>query len=31
MYVKFDDEKDKMVERFKDEFAAEMVLAEVNK
>ena len=31
MYVKFDDTKDKMVERFKNEFAAEMVLAEVNK
>ena len=31
MYVKIDDTKDKMVERFKNEFAAEMVLAEVNK
>ena len=31
MYVKFDDTKDKMVERFKNEFAAEMILAEVNK
>ena len=29
MYVKFDDDKDKMVERFKNEFAAEMVLAEM--
>ena len=31
MYVKFDDTKNKMVERFKNEFAAEMVLAEMNK
>ena len=31
MYVKFDDNKDKMVERFKNEFATEMVLAEMNK
>ena len=31
MYVKFDDTKDKMVERFKNEFAIEMVLAEMNK
>ena len=31
MYIEFDDTKDKMVERFKNEFAAEMVLAEVNK
>ena len=31
MYVKFDDDKDEMVERFKNEFAAEMILAEVNK
>ena len=31
MYVEIDDSKDKMVERFKNEFAAEMVLAEVNK
>ena len=31
MYVKFDDDKDKMVERFKNEFATEMVLAEMNK
>ena len=31
MYIEFDDDKDKMVERFKNEFAAEMVLAEVNK
>ena len=31
MYVKIDDEKDKMVERFKDEFATEMVLAEMNR
>ena len=31
MYVKIDDTKNKMVERFKNEFAAEMVLAEVNK
>ena len=31
MYVKFDDDKDKMVERFKNEFAAEMVMAEMNK
>ena len=30
MYVKFDD-KDKMVERFKNEFVTEMVLAEMNK
>ena len=31
MYVKIDNTKDKMVERFKDEFVAEMVLAEMNK
>ena len=31
MYVKIDDTKDKMVERFKNEFAIEMVLAEMNK
>ena len=31
MYVKFDDTKNKMVERFKNEFVAEMVLAEMNK
>ena len=31
MYIEFDDTKDKMVERFKNEFATEMVLAEVNK
>ena len=31
MYVKFDDTKDKMVERFKNEFATEMILAEMNK
>ena len=31
MYVKFDDTKDKMVERFKNEFATEMVLTEMNK
>ena len=31
MYIEFDDDKDKMVERFKNEFVAEMVLAEVNK
>ena len=31
MYVKFDDTKDKMVERFKNEFVAEMVLAEMDK
>ena len=31
MYIEFDDDKDKMVERFKNEFAAEMVLAEINK
>ena len=31
MYVKIDDDKDKMVERFKNEFATEMVLAEMNK
>ena len=31
MYVKFDDTKNKMVERFKNEFAAEMILAEMNK
>ena len=29
MYVKIDDDKDEMVERFKNEFAAEMVLAEM--
>ena len=31
MYVKFDDVKDKMVERFKNEFATEMILTEINK
>ena len=31
MYVKFDDDKDEMVERFKNEFTTEMVLAEMNK
>ena len=31
MYIEFDDDKDKMVERFKNEFAAEMILAEMNK
>ena len=31
MYVEFDDTKNKMVERFKNEFAAEMVLAEMNR
>ena len=31
MYVKIDDTKNKMVERFKNEFATEMVLAEMNK
>ena len=31
MYIEFDDDKDEMVERFKNEFAAEMVLAEMNK
>ena len=31
MYIEFDDDKDKMVERFKNEFATEMVLAEMNK
>ena len=31
MYVKFDDTKDKMVERFKNEFITEMVLAEIDK
>ena len=31
MYVKIDDTKNKMVERFKNEFAAEMILAEMNK
>ena len=31
MYVKFDDVKDKMVERFKNEFATEMILAEMDK
>ena len=31
MYVKFDDDKDKMVERFKNEFVTEMVLAEMNR
>ena len=31
MYVKFDDAKDKMVERFKNEFATEMILTEINK
>ena len=31
MYVKFDDTKDKMVERFKNEFATEMILTEINK
>ena len=29
MYVKIDNTKDKMVERFKNEFVAEMVLAEM--
>ena len=29
MYVKIDDTKNKMVERFKNEFAIEMVLAEM--
>ena len=31
MYIEFDDDKDKMVERFKNEFAAEMILAEIDK
>ena len=31
MYIEFDDDKDEMVERFKNEFAAEMILAEINK
>ena len=31
MYVEFDDDKNEMVERFKNEFATEMVLAEMNK
>ena len=31
MYVKIDDTKNKMVERFKNEFAIEMVLAEMDK
>ena len=31
MYIEFDDDKDKMVERFKNEFVTEMILAEVNK
>ena len=31
MYIEFDDDKDEMVERFKNEFATEMVLAEINK
>ena len=31
MYVKIDDTKNKMVERFKNEFAADMILAEMNK
>ena len=31
MYIEFDDDKDEMVERFKNEFAAEMVLAEMDK
>ena len=31
MYIEFDDDKDEMVERFKNEFATEMVLAEMNK
>ena len=31
MYIEFDDTKDKMVERFKNEFATEMILAEMNK
>ena len=31
MYIEFDDDKDEMVERFKNEFATEMILAEMNK
>ena len=31
MYVKIDDTKNKMVERFKNEFTTEMVLVEMNK
>ena len=31
MYIEFDDDKDEMVERFKNEFATEMVLAEMNR
>ena len=31
MYIEFDDDKDKMVERFKNEFVTEMVLAEMNR
>ena len=31
MYIEFDDDKDEMVERFKNEFVAEMILAEMNK
>ena len=31
MYIEFDNDKDEMVERFKNEFAAEMVLTEINK
>ena len=31
MYIEFDDDKDEMVERFKNEFATEMVLIEMNK
>ena len=31
MYIEFDDDKDEMVERFKNEFATEMILAEINK
>ena len=31
MYIEFDDDKDEMVERFKNEFVAEMILAEMNR
>ena len=31
MYIEFDDDKDEMVERFKNEIATEIVLAEMNK
>ena len=31
MYIEFDDDKDEIVERFKNEFATEMILAEMNK